>query len=386
VTKEKIKGKPVAWLIRMLNNPVETAVVCLLIFIVLFVILSPVFAPAKPYGYCGNGPTSHWDIKPTEEQGNYIVLTKENTGGALLSNNIRKVFMTPSGILVGYAGELADNVSFITQEKIETCKLYGTSAITGHVNAFYHSEKNGDIWVGTDRPGIYRYSQGVWEKYTTVNGLTDNVIYDLVLHNSILYAGTMSGVSQYNQTNNTWQPASELINSELPMNIHTLLFASNGDVWLGTVNGGLLRKTGDLWTTYRVDDVAGWENLVTVPELKSNNIRVLQEAADGKVWVGADPGLAVYDSATNTWTDKEPCCESGTFQTLDLKFDSMGQAWVTGSAETRILSATGEKFFWAGGQSLAFGILDGEFDQSTIVIGTAGQGLFIGSTGNESPK
>jgi ligand-binding sensor domain-containing protein len=176
-----------------------------------------------------------------------------------------------------------------------------------------------------------------------------------------------------------------LLNSTEPGAIHALLFASNGDVWMGSIHGGVIRRTSNGWKSYGNTQTVGLPNFELVPEMKSNEVRVISEAPDGTIWIGSDPGLVAYDPLMNRWSDEEPGPKDGEFGTMGVTFDYGNQTWVTGTEGTYAMSDHRQDVHWKGGLSIALGIKGGVFDQDVVIVGTDGEGLYIGKMASEAP-
>lgn len=122
-------------------------------------------------------------------------------------------------------------------------------------------------------PGA-RFTRRAW---TTDQGLPDNSILAIAqTQDGYLWVGTRGGLARFDgvrfvvfdqRSQPTW--ASETINA--------LHVSRNGDLWIGTLDGGLLRMRSGVFA--RVD-------------LPSPTVRALHEARDGTLWIAMDRGLA----------------------------------------------------------------------------------------------
>jgi len=100
-------------------------------------------------------------------------------------------------------------------------------------------------------------------------------------------------------------------------NVNCLLEDGNY-VWVGT-SGGLMKRnkgTGSIVATY-----------TTVNGLSNNNVKALATDASGKIWVGTDYGISVFNGSS--WAYYTNVNEIGGVIVNDLKFDYNGKLWVT---------------------------------------------------------
>jgi len=118
--------------------------------------------------------------------------------------------------------------------------------------------------------------------YTTADGLADNRVHRIVVDSrGLLWICTNSGVSRFDGS----QFQSFGVPEGLPHPIiNDLLETSDGDFWLASNGGGVIRfrvaTAGPRYEAFSVDR-----------EPTSNRVNRLYRAADGTVWVGTDGGL-----------------------------------------------------------------------------------------------
>ena len=141
-------------------------------------------------------------------------------------------------------------------------------------------------WFGSTVYGIVSYDNNSWKLYDTSNSeLPDNKITDLFLDkNDALWISTRNGLAQFNE--NIWN-VYNTSNSGLPDNWITCCIVDYQNVCLiGTFSDGFVEYDGENWEVY---------NLNNSP-LLSNNIRDLEEDANGNIWIGLhDAGISIYN-------------------------------------------------------------------------------------------
>ncbi|HJQ69306.1 MAG TPA: two-component regulator propeller domain-containing protein [Blastocatellia bacterium] len=141
-------------------------------------------------------------------------------------------------------------------------------------------DARGDLWVGTDGQGVFRYrdSRRV-ERFTfenTAGGLRSNHIYAVFVDaEGVVWFGTDRGVCRYDPQS----PHIEKVSDDPESNFARALFQSSDKaLWCGTNRGLFVR-----------DEAAGaW---VAVEELKGKTVHSISEAADGRLLVGTSAGL-----------------------------------------------------------------------------------------------
>lgn len=143
-------------------------------------------------------------------------------------------------------------------------------------------DDRGLLWLGTNGGGAYHYDGRQLARLTTADGLAANSVTSIIQDaDGALWFGTVGGVSRYDAR--TWQtPIAETISA--------LAEGPDGDLWVGSAEGGLRHFDGHTWhsTLSPGDgDVAG---------LPSNRISALYWAPEGTLWIGTDGwGLARFD-------------------------------------------------------------------------------------------
>lgn len=141
--------------------------------------------------------------------------------------------------------------------------------------------KNGDLWFGSIRGGVYRYDGKTWTLFTTANGLPDN-LFDCIAEdkNGNIWFGTDAGISCYDgkQFKNYSTKDGLCGNS-----VHTIAVDKNGSVWIGTWEGVSIYN-GKTFTTLLYENKQPFVNVRSIIEDKKGNI-----------WIGSKDGLFCVD-------------------------------------------------------------------------------------------
>lgn len=121
-------------------------------------------------------------------------------------------------------------------------------------------DKNGNIWIGNNGNGLFRYDGQILTNFTREHKL-ENPDFQTTLQGK---EGTLARV---------WAIAE----------------GKNGDLWIGTIDAGLWKYDGKTLTNYTTKD-----------GLTSNSISTIFCDNNGKLWIGVDNGITIYDGETFT--------------------------------------------------------------------------------------
>ncbi|HEV8539301.1 MAG TPA: two-component regulator propeller domain-containing protein [Bacteroidota bacterium] len=173
------------------------------------------------------------------------------------------------------------------------------SSLTNNNVATLAHDNDGNIWIGS-RSGLEKYElvTGTFsrlantQKYkgTFLDTLIGKVFID---RDGVIWTGGISELGRLNPatgTIETFPRIHQLI--ALPNNIRPLLEDSDGDIWIGTMEGFLLydRKSGEL-------------GRVKVPGMRDPGYGMIAyESRDGVIWLGTSKSqLVSYEKKNNAW-------------------------------------------------------------------------------------
>ncbi len=304
------------------------------------------------------------------------IYTKDNSG--LAANTIRTLATSKDGRWIGYGAPDGLGGGNNAGLGLFDGKTWRFCVKTSHVNAIA-IDSDGNPWVGADaQPGsgaLMHFDGQRWVDYTTF--LPDYRIYALAINDGILYVGTYFGIVQFDGKDWTVPKAiqgnQQLKNLVSQSHIHVITF-SHGDMWLGTINQGIIRILTD-GTTQQI----GSPKLGVMPGLSGDMVRSIIESPSGQVMVGEDGGgVDAYDYPTNTWH----AIDVPNKHINGMTYDSSGRLW--------IVTAVGIHFYdpqsWKGtGNDPAvdrgqwIGVYPFGYIAYSIVIEDSGQ-WFVGST------
>lgn len=144
------------------------------------------------------------------------------------------------------------------------------------------TDKEGNIWFGSDGQGIFRFSGGQFSILDEKSTLTSEQVMSFApTPRGNLYIGTADAGLFY-------KDSEKLIPIPLKDNnvfISTLLAASEYDLWIGTNRQGLWRIRGGERTYYNNQQMPG--NAIVFNLFRDTS---------GKLWVATNNGVTVYDN------------------------------------------------------------------------------------------
>lgn len=169
-------------------------------------------------------------------------------------------------------------------------------------------DHNGDIWIGTSGGGLNRFNTVTEQFHYYMHKENDQMSQEYGHIQAVLednehniWIGTDGGgLSKLDLNTGKFTDFLHDDNNDSSISnnrIQTLLEDKNGNLWIGTVEGGLslLKKKS------REEGVFNnFRHLQKDPSsLSSNRILSLFEDSSGKIWIGTDAGLNLYDPVNN---------------------------------------------------------------------------------------
>lgn len=260
--------------------------------------------------------------------------------------------------------------------------------------------KNKDIWVASGYKGIAKISDGKITTYSAAEGIPDERAYALAFaRDGTLWVGASSGIMSLK--GGTWT----LYGSDTPSklgDINEVEIGADDKVWAATAPLGVGRlcqfnpKTATCDVDFKEVDnqailaltisengspiygtekgVVIFENSTAKPfktddKLSSNYVDAFAAAPDGKLWVGTDAGIQVFDPANPT----------GAWQTFSLNdTPKMGGNWASsiafapdGAAWVAVINGSASRY--QNGEWTAFKDI---YSFNTVTVDTEGRAWF----------
>ena len=245
----------------------------------------------------------------------FHVFDRRNTPG-LKDNGIRSVHAAPDGAIV--VGTSRGGVSVKRGDAWRNWSMADGLAQDEIMDALY--DHAGRLWVATENSGVsVVQATGKVVDYDVRNGLPSNVVYSLfedrdgsmwvataagVVHfagsridrfgvesglpdapafhflqdaNGVVYVGTERGA--YRREGMRFAPVSPLLPQD---GVPSLARDASGNLWVGTINNGLLRLSARTGAIDRFSSQRG---------LPNNRVAALMVDREGSIWAGTNGGL-----------------------------------------------------------------------------------------------
>ncbi len=218
----------------------------------------------------------------------------DTSAGTWISEYIRRIFQDRDGNL--WLGTERDGVvrySGRTLDYFTTVEGFSGTSVRGMVQ-----DRDGVLWFAT-RGGVARFDGSGFTKYTTKDGLADDQVWCVLLDDSgTLWFGTEGGVSRFDGHRfSTFPlpvpaPDPRYHESKYPDRrlVNAMVQDRTGAIWFGTNGGGV----------YRYDGI-GLTNVTEQDGLANNFVQCMLEDRAGNLWFGTRfGGLSKYDGTRFT--------------------------------------------------------------------------------------
>ena len=142
-----------------------------------------------------------------------------------------------------------------------------------------YGDAYGDLWVGTNGNGLYRFKDRAIRMFTKSDGLPNNVIMTvLATSDGGLWTGAnCGGISRFDGKRfKTYSEKEGLLNSC----VWSLAEDTNGDLWIATWGGGAFRFRDGHFTQFSKGQ-----------GLTGDIVKGLIAARDGSIWLATDDGV-----------------------------------------------------------------------------------------------
>ena len=180
-------------------------------------------------------------------------------------------------------------------------------------NVSWITTQGNDVWFASKEDGVSRFDKvtGEWTNYKQADFLADNDVRDISWDaDGNIWVATVSGISVFSTHTRSWEVISkedglptpyvmsvDIASQSSETELSDISKTSKKNIWIGTARGlGSCTQLGRQWTFHRPTDGEAFVTVVAAGESSDN----LGGAA--KIWLGTNLGPAVYDSASQEWT------------------------------------------------------------------------------------
>ncbi|MBU2494334.1 MAG: hypothetical protein KJ571_17030 [Bacteroidetes bacterium] len=209
---------------------------------------------------------------------------KVNTGGILKSNSItyfykdvnNDIWVANDSGIIKYDGKTFSNIN----EKLKLKKNI--------VMSLLNDQTRDCLWIATYYDGIYCYKDNLLTHYTEVNGLSNNMVYDLLIdNNGDLWAGTDHGISKFEDNKFITPQGLEKFEK---FAIMKMLKDKKNNIWLGTYELGLIKIGQSENGQYNEFDTVNVKN-----NLNDNSVLSMSFDKNENIWIGTNFGINKFD-------------------------------------------------------------------------------------------
>lgn len=237
------------------------------------------------------------------------------------------------------------------------------TAPTGTVTSL-NFDQSGDVWVGTQDQGVFRFSNGSLKNHftfeNTAGGLRSNRIYSVFVdRESVVWFGTDRGACRFDPGGLSVEAVSLDAEANVIRELHP---TSDGRVWCGTNRGLFVR-----------DQSASWN---AVPSLKNRTVHSIFEPTAGHLMIGTASGLFASSKGGEfvrviddpAWNVRALCSFQGSVFAGSF---GRGLDRVNGNRRTLIWPLIGEE------DGKPRNVVSLHADRDKLWIGTSDAGLFV---------
>ncbi|SFT77606.1 Two component regulator propeller [Algoriphagus locisalis] len=159
-----------------------------------------------------------------------------------------------------------------------------TQGLAGEIVSSSHRDQNDNLWFGTGGGGVSMYDGEAFTTYTTAQGLAANEVYNINedARGNLWFGTDGGGVSKYDGEAFTTYTSQHGLAGDVILGIAEDDYRK---LWFGAADGGLTRFDGLAFT-----------NFSSAQGLADNAVIRLVKDAQGNLWIGTENGLSILSA------------------------------------------------------------------------------------------
>ena len=177
-----------------------------------------------------------------------------------------------------------------------------------------YGDRDGNLWIGTNGDGLFRFKDRAVRMFTAADGLPNNVIQTvLASQDGGLWTGAnCGGLSRFDgRSFLTYNEKNGLLNSC----VWALAEDANHDLWIGTFGGGAFRFRGGSFTQYS-----------KAQGFLSDRVTGIVPSRDGSLWFATRDGVThMRGEQVRNYTEADGLSSNEAFKVYE---DQAGGIWV----------------------------------------------------------
>jgi len=216
-----------------------------------------------------------------------------NTSNSILPSNFTKsiLFESDNKTWIGTTGGLA----LIENDNWTVFNFLGMADIfSDHITKIIQHPNDGNLIIGTLNGGLINYNGEFVFLNNDNSELLDNTIKDLHFdaNENLIMTTTFAGMGVWTNTN-SWIWFNSQTNPSLPFFINSLgdiSIDNNGNIWIATMEDGLVKYLNNIWTFYNSENSS-------LPENEINCITY--DNMNNQLWIGTQTSGLVSMNLNN---------------------------------------------------------------------------------------